>query len=204
MNYLKLLFCVFMYGCSSKEIAVRYENAELIKTSDLSGFSRHSPELYLKNYDNSQFFILINFVSNVDLIKYSINHSLWLSSSAYFCDEPNREVKLSHAPVFQNKKDISLIKLDRMESKKFGERDLLSYSLLLNTSNFMDIQFSGIDERDKFFSKFDLLKNPKDVCIKIYGAGFMNAGNSNVMILKKSDVEELRLKSEIIKKENSK
>lgn len=201
MKSIFLFTLFFLIGCSITKPNLEYKDARLITKRQYGEiFSQYTDPFYLEHYNDDQNFIVVKVISDVDLVYLASKNGMRLRTDAFFCDTPNDKVLLSFWDFFYRNKSVDeLIKerrsdfINEIDRNDDGEHNL-EYSLVINTSNHMDINYSQFEESPKFYKKFDLTKNAQDICIRINGSGFYFLSpsvKSNLIVLKKGVIEAL-------------
>lgn len=103
-----ILFTVIQ-GCSSNKIYINYNDSYLITKKDYEVYSgAWDGRFDLQEFNKEEKFILINFTSNIDLIKSSIENSAMIKANMFFCRNSDAKHFLSFDAIFHKKKILFL------------------------------------------------------------------------------------------------
>lgn len=112
-SYLFLLMTsLFLSGCiSASEIEIKRQSVKYIKRVDIGSFIGTDVNLPLVSKWTNGDFIVVEFVSNINLVEFVRKHGVNLFVDMSFCDQPELEVLLGASDVYFNGKSIIDLKL---------------------------------------------------------------------------------------------
>lgn len=129
----------------------------------------------------AQSMLRLEFSSRRNVIDYTANNTNALSADAYFCEQPNQVAFLADNTFFFKRLD------------KINNNSLYIYEAYLfvkwNRVSFLSHALRK-DEKQEHYLKYDLSKNPKDVCFSIGGGYFSGMGQrSNTITINKEQIK---------------
>jgi hypothetical protein len=161
----------------------------LFSLSDEKGVEPITPadiEVYFRNQESNQSFknakqqkplLKVTFQSKENLSNYIRSKSYTLSVVPFFCDRPDVSIRWGSPYVYWRGLNVSA---PLNYAVKSGDNDMFTYYAYLNAVD----DFSGPSS----YQKFDLRKNPEDICVQLKGGSMGMGFQSNVVEISKEEV----------------
>jgi len=164
----------FLFALSEKKGEVSIDPSDIAVY-----FRRQENNQSFKNAKQKRFLLKVAFTSKENLHEFSRSKSYPLSMVPYFCKRPEAIVNLSSPRVFWQGLEVSAPLKYAVQQ---GEGELLTYYAFLNVT----YEFTGPSS----YERFDLRKNPEDICLQLRGGNMGIGFESNVVVIHKEKITE--------------
>ncbi len=182
---------LFLSGCISVcEIEIKRQSVKYIKRADIGSFIGADVNLPLESKWANGDFIVLEFFSNENLVEFVRKHGVNLFVDMSFCDQPEKEVILGATDVYFNGKSIIDLKLSGDYPKESSEdnRYEIVIFLIWDKDRKLPESSSKVDG-GIYYLKFDLDKQPKDICLSLKGGNPAKTVRSNQLKLTQTEIE---------------
>lgn len=190
-----LFTCIFLNGCSlTHEVEIRKYSIEHVQRSNIGSIIGEDVNLPLIKNLKSDDFIVFRFESNEDLLSLAKKMGANLSSDAYFCEKPKQQVLLGMPDIYSDSKNVMTLKIQDGERHKNDEESHQAwyrYEVVLFASWEADREAprQHSETEKTYYLKYDLIKEPKDICVSISGGNMVQMIKSNTLTI---TAEEIR------------
>lgn len=184
-----------MSGCSliAHEVKIKNHSLARVDKSDMERIIGDDINLPLiANYPGNNF-IVLQFESEEDLLDLIGDMHANLSSDSYFCESPTQEVILLVPGIYWNGSNIKRLKLEDRSRRTIGgdQQDWYKYKMVLFPAWNIDREAPGSPGGGSYFMKYDLSKDPKDICVSISGGNMVQTIQSNTLMITAAEIQKV-------------
>jgi hypothetical protein len=191
-----LLACFFLDGCSllTHRIEIRKHSAELVGRSAIGLVIGEDAEVPLVKSLPDSDFIVVHFESKEDLAVLVRDMQSSLYSEMYFCGHPEQKVFMTIPDVYSGGKSVvrELKLADAGIVRKRSQQDWQRYEAVLFISWAQEKvlpEYSFREEKDKkYYLKYDLRRDPRDVCLFVGGGNLAQRIKSNTLTITAAEI----------------
>lgn len=193
-----LLFtCIFLNGCSlTHEVEIRKYSVEHVQRSNIGSVIGEDVDLPLIKNLKSDDFIVFQLESNEDLLSLAKKMGSSLYSDAYFCEEPEQQVLLIMPGIYSGSKSVTMLSIQDGERHKNDEESHQAwyrYEVVLFASWEADREAprQHSETEKTYYLKYDLIKEPKDICVSISGGNMVQIIKSNTLTIMAEEIRRV-------------
>jgi hypothetical protein len=165
-------------------ISVKYLN----KNDIASVVDKNTQSIYYeKSLENG--FIVLEVNISKDLIEYLKDGGNTFLNNAYFCNNKSDIIKLGERTIFRN----GVSSHDVLSRNNFyRNNDKQYFNIVLFTIWDENILIEDSKKNNsKYYSKYNLWTNPKDICVTLVGTNTVVGFNTNEIIISKDQIKNI-------------
>ncbi|WCN14261.1 hypothetical protein GV054_15300 [Marinomonas mediterranea] len=193
MNFfLIILMALLISSCSVFPFSapeMSLENLFYIEKSDFKTMNSYDPPLLRLSQNYNSGLYVINLKANKNILEFLKENGVYISSRAYFCDQPLQSTQLDYPEVYFNKKARRNINYDTHYEENF---DTVSIIIIERNSKEIKIDFPSVHHGQKFYLKHNLANSPEDVCVYLRGSDILFSYETNKVRVSSELLEEAR------------
>jgi hypothetical protein len=178
-----------LHGCSLAPIKLDPGSVRIEKKANIHLHIGKDNNIDWINSWSDDDFIIIDILSNENLIELSKKHSRLIATNTYFCDTPKSLAPIDPGTLYTHGQSLGF---HAFNSDPLVPVDgVYRYELVMFISFEKDKELGreSPDKNQTHYQKFNLRENPQDVCINVVAVGFMTPTyTSNTIRLKKEDI----------------
>ena len=187
-----LILSLFISSCFAKRFdGVKVESLEFIKRHGVKQVIGSDFKIPLIEYWNDSDFIILKTDIPKTIIEYIKKKGATFNVNAKFCNSEEFIVLLGLPEIYKNKIGSNNVEFEEeFYSHNVGD----VYNLVIFTSWQKDRKLQESFRKKKsqeYYLKYDLRREPKDICITLSGTNMMSNYETNEVIITKKQIEEV-------------
>jgi len=194
--FLLSVLSVFFGGCAfTYEVEVKNYSAKYVKRSDIGSVIGADVNLPLvKDWTVGDFFV-IEIYTEKNLLELVTETGSSLFPDLHFCEQPEKEVLLGIHEIYAEGESITSSRLSNrgIERNTHGINGALhKYDVVLFLAWDKERKLpesSRKSGRELYYLKFNLDKQPKDICLSLKGGNLVKTIRSNQVRLTQAEIE---------------
>jgi len=190
-----LIGCVVVaqsYRVEIKSNSIR--NVKRVSLTSVIGNDVNTP--LIKDWTNGDF-VVVEIITDKDLLALSRQLGSTMFADIWFCQNPNKAVRLNLPDVYTKSKSVNEWNLAFEKTGKVGkeiDKPIFKYEVVLLKKWNRDWEISDALKKDKkqvYYLKYDLKENPQDICISLAGGNITQGIKSNEIVIPAAEIENV-------------